>query len=173
MPTAWQRMGVLLSLVALVLVAGWLLRGVDEAIRNGALNDKQARDVRKAAKDGLQDSLPMSAASDLKHMDGVANPPVSIEAAAASALGITEDQLKQELANENSLSQLALAHNMDPQQFQTTLLHNCKAQLDVAVQRGALTQAQADELYRDLALKLTAMLTAKPDAAPPKKWKQP
>ena len=169
MPTAWQRMGVLLSLVALVLVAGWILRGVDEAIRNGMLNEKQAIDVRKATKDGLQEFPPISAASDLKHMDGVANAQVSIEAAAAGALGITEDQLKQELAIGNTFSQLALAHNVDPQRFQTTLLNSCKAQLDVAVQRGALTQAQADELYRNLALKLTAMLTEIPGAAPPKK----
>jgi hypothetical protein len=159
MPTAWQRMGVLLSLVALVLVAGWILRGVDEAIRNSIMNEKQAIDVRKATKDGLQEFPPMSAASDPKHMDGAADAPVSIEAAAASALGITEDQLKQELSIGNSFSELALAHNVDPRQFQTTLLNNCKAQLDVAVQRGALTQAQADALYRDLALKLTAMLT--------------
>jgi DNA-binding CsgD family transcriptional regulator len=219
MSTRRQRVGVLLCLVALVLVAGWRLRGVgsaatsaavepagkgqyvdaliahfaaqlgvdeprlnsaftaavgdtvDEAIRNGTLDEKQAADVRKVAHDGLRGILSMSVAGDLKRMDGATRAPVSIEAAAASALGITEDQLKQELATGKSFSELALAHKIDPQQFQTALLNNCKAQLDSAVQRGVLTQTQADELYRNLTLKLTALLTEKPDAAPPKEEK--
>ncbi|HET9223579.1 MAG TPA: hypothetical protein VFO07_13795, partial [Roseiflexaceae bacterium] len=141
--------------------------------RIGMLNEKQAQDARKAAKHGLRDYPPMSSASDLKHMDAAANAPVSIEAAAASALGITEDQLKQELAIGNTFSELALARKMDAKQFQTALLNNCKAQLDDAVQRGALTQPQADELYRNLTLKLSAILIEKPAPAPPKTWQQP
>jgi hypothetical protein len=214
MPTTRQRIGMLLTLLAFVLVAGWALRGlgsavasvaaqpaskrqyvdilianfaarlgvdeallnsaftavvrdtVDEAARNGTLSKEQAADVRKAAQDGLRGFLSVIAPGDGK--GGVTSMPVSIEAAAASALGITEDQFKQELAAAKSFSELAPAHNMDPQQFQTALLNNCRAQLDAAMQRGTLTQTQADELYRDLARKLTAILTEKPDAAPPK-----
>jgi hypothetical protein len=64
--------------------------------------------------------------------------------AAASALGITEAQLKTDLKNGQSLSQVAAAQNVSEADFKTKVVAAMKPKLDAAVAAGKLTQAQED-----------------------------
>ena len=72
--------------------------------------------------------------------------------AAASALGITPDQLKADFAKGMSLSQIAAAHNppITESQFRTAFIANIKPLLDKAVTDGKLTPAQEQKILQRL-----------------------
>lgn len=73
-------------------------------------------------------------------------------AAAASALGVTGDQLKTDLAKGMSLSQIAAAHNppITEDQFRTKLIGAIKPLLDQAVTNKKLTAAQEQAILQRL-----------------------
>ena len=73
-------------------------------------------------------------------------------AAAASALDVTPDQLKADLAKGMSLSQVAAAHNppITQDQFRTKLIANLTPLLDQAVKDGKLTAAQESAILKRL-----------------------
>jgi hypothetical protein len=72
--------------------------------------------------------------------------------AAASALGITADQLKADFAKGMSLSQIAAAHNppITESQFRTNLIAAIKPLLDQAVANKQLTSAQEQKILQRL-----------------------
>ena len=63
-------------------------------------------------------------------------------AAAAAALGIPEDQLKSDLRNGQSLSQVASSKNISEADFRTKVIANLKPALDRAVSNKRITAAQ-------------------------------
>jgi len=65
--------------------------------------------------------------------------------AAAAALGVTDAQLKTDLKNGQSLSQVAAAQNLSEADFKAKVQATLKPKLDAAVAAGKLTQAQEDE----------------------------
>ena len=73
-------------------------------------------------------------------------------AAAASALGVTPQQLKSDLASGMSLSQIAAAQKpaVTEAQFRTKLIANLKPLLDQAVASKMLTAAQEQEILSRL-----------------------
>ncbi len=74
------------------------------------------------------------------------------ETAAASALGITDAQLKTDLAGGQSLSQIAAAQNppVTEAEFRTRLIANLKPALDAAVTGKKLTAAQEQAILNRL-----------------------
>jgi len=64
--------------------------------------------------------------------------------AAASALGVTETELKADLKAGQSLSQIAAAKNISEADFKTKVSAAIKAKLDAAVAAKTITQAQED-----------------------------
>jgi len=64
--------------------------------------------------------------------------------AAASALGVTEAQLKADLKSGQNLSQVAAAQNVSEADFKAKLVAALKPKLDAAVSAGTMTQAQED-----------------------------
>lgn len=70
--------------------------------------------------------------------------------AAASALGVTEAQLKTDLAAGQSLSQVAAAQHVSEADFRTRLIANLKPSLDAAVTGKTLTSAQEQEILKRL-----------------------
>jgi hypothetical protein len=68
---------------------------------------------------------------------------------AASALNISEDQLKQEL-NGKSLTDIARAHNVDPQTVANALKAQRNADLDQGVKDGKLTADMANKMRTNL-----------------------
>ncbi|HEX5506237.1 MAG TPA: hypothetical protein VFW96_26715 [Thermomicrobiales bacterium] len=79
--------------------------------------------------------------------------------AAASTLGLTPEQLKQELANGKTLADLAQAKGVAVQQVKDAMLAAGRASLDAAVKNNQLTRAEADTYYNDALVPLTDKLT--------------
>ena len=73
-------------------------------------------------------------------------------AAAASALDVTPTQLRTDLKNGMSLSQIAAAHNppLTEEQFRAKLIASLKAMLDELVARGSLTSQQEQQILQRL-----------------------
>lgn len=65
-------------------------------------------------------------------------------AAAASALGVSEAQLRSDLKGGQTLSQVAAAQGVSEDQFKSRVVAFLKPKLDAAVTAGKLTQAQED-----------------------------
>src|SRR5262245_21011972 len=78
-----------------------------------------------------------------------------IAAATADYLGITEEQLKTELASGKTLAEIATAHGKTAEGLVQTLYDATKKQLDAAVKAGKLTQSQEDEILADVKEHLT------------------
>jgi len=70
--------------------------------------------------------------------------------AAAAALGISEAQLKTDLAGGQSLSQVATAQKVSEADFRTKLINNLKPTLDKAVTDKKLTADQAKAIVSRL-----------------------
>jgi len=65
---------------------------------------------------------------------------------AASTIGISTDELKQDLKNGQSIAEIATAHNVDPQTVATALVTKVDTAIDQAVTAGKVTQARGDAL---------------------------
>lgn len=79
--------------------------------------------------------------------------------AAASALGLTRDQLTQRLDAGKSVAVLAQAKGLSIQQVKDRMLAAGRASLDDAVRGGQLTRAQADDTYNGLVVPVTNKVT--------------
>lgn len=71
-------------------------------------------------------------------------------AAAAAALGLSEAQLKSDLASGQSLSQIAAAQKVSEADFRTKLIANLKPSLDTAVTNKTITTGQEQEILTRL-----------------------
>jgi hypothetical protein len=71
-------------------------------------------------------------------------------AAAAKAIGITEDQLRKEQTGGKSLADVAKAHNVDPKTVGEAIKTQRRADLDKAVADGSLPKAAADRIKSHL-----------------------
>jgi hypothetical protein len=83
--------------------------------------------------------------------------PVSFDVA-AQAIGITADQLRQELPGK-SLSDVAKAHNVDPAKVATALKNDAATRIDQAVNDGRLTADQAAQRKQQENSRIDQMLT--------------
>jgi polyhydroxyalkanoate synthesis regulator phasin len=116
---------------------------LDEAVADGKLTQEQA-DKMAARKDGLMGWF--GGMHDRKGMFGVRMGKNSADMAAA--IGITEDQLKSELASGKKLSDILADQGITEEQFQQKMLEIRKEALAQAVADGKLTQDQADKMLQ-------------------------
>ncbi len=79
-------------------------------------------------------------------------------AAAATALGITEDELQAQTEAGKTLADIADAEGVEQADLVAALVQAEQARLDAAVASGDLTQAQADERAAGLEERITASL---------------
>lgn len=125
---------------------------LDEAVAAGTLTQEQADAI-----------LPRVQAGDLGALYGGRGGPggrhggprveglhQAMGDAAASALGITSDELSGALRDGQTLAELAAANGVDEQAVIDAALAAADAKLDEAVAAGALTQEQADAVYARL-----------------------
>jgi len=121
-----------------------------DEVKNGTLTQAQA-DAIKARLAGKQ---PCALASGLAPTAkaGTAQYTQALLMAAASALGITPQQLRTDLAGGKTLSQIAAAQNppLTEDQFRTKLIANIKPLLDKAVNNKKLTSAQEQQILQRL-----------------------
>jgi hypothetical protein len=78
--------------------------------------------------------------------------------AAAAAIGIEEDALREALQNDQTIAQVAQANNVDPQTVVDALVADVSARIDQKVADGDLTQEEADERKAELPEKMTAIV---------------
>jgi cytochrome c553 len=79
-------------------------------------------------------------------------------AAAATALGISEDELRTQLQSGKTIAQVAQDKGVDVNKVITALVDEAKARLAQAVTDGKLTQAQADARSAELTQRITDMV---------------
>ena len=78
--------------------------------------------------------------------------------AAAAAIGIEEDALREALQNDQTIAQVAQANNVDPQTVVDALVADVSARIDQNVAEGELTQEEADAKKAELPEKMTAIV---------------
>jgi hypothetical protein len=109
---------------------------IDQALANGNLTAEQAARMKAAAPGEIR-----------RHVGkAVHNAAADVFAAAAKTIGISTDELKQQLSQGQSLSGVAANHNVSRDQLKAGIMTEVKAQLQAAVSNGNLTQQQADKL---------------------------
>ena len=120
-----------------------------DEVKNGTITQAQA-DAVKAKLTGRQ---PCSLAGNLGGTKpAAAQYTQQLLAAAASALGISPQTLRSDLASGETLSQIAAAQNppVSETQFRAKLIANLKPLLDQAVTGGKLTSAQEQQILSKL-----------------------
>src|SRR5436190_8639545 len=119
-----------------------------DEVKAGHLTQAQAN----AIKQKLAGQTPCTLPSLAPHGDKTAIAAYMAQylSAAASALGITETQLKTDLKNGQSLSQVALAQKVSEADFRTRLIAKLKPVLDQAVSDKKITSAQEQAIVNRL-----------------------
>jgi hypothetical protein len=87
--------------------------------------------------------------------------------AAASAIGISIDQLRQELRGK-SLAEVARAHNVDPSRVASALKADAAARIDQAVASGRLAADRAAQLKQDANTRIDQLMTQQVPAGLPR-----
>ncbi|HET7420518.1 MAG TPA: hypothetical protein VFL27_09065 [Candidatus Dormibacteraeota bacterium] len=121
-----------------------------DEVKNKQITQAQADAIKKKLANQTPCTLPSSAGRP-----GAAAPAIKAFmqqyfSAAAAALGITEAQLKADLAGGQSLSQVAAAQHVSEADFRTKLIANLKPALDAAVTNKTITAAQEQDVLNRL-----------------------
>jgi hypothetical protein len=123
-----------------------------DEVKSGQITQKQADAIQKK----LANQTPCTLPSSVGHAPGAgAKPAIAAYmqqyiAASAAALGVTEAQLKSDLAAGQSLSQVAAAQHVSEADFRTKLIANLKPVLDQAVTNKTITAAQEQTIITHL-----------------------
>ena len=75
--------------------------------------------------------------------------------AAATALGITADELRTDIQNGQTIAQVAEAKGVDVQTVIDAMVAQAKTHLDEEVASGEHTQAEADQKLADMTTRIT------------------
>jgi hypothetical protein len=78
--------------------------------------------------------------------------------AAATALGMTNEELRTELQAGKTIAQVAQAENVEVQKVIAAMVAEAKAHLAEKVAAGGLTQAEADAKAADLEARITSLV---------------
>jgi uncharacterized protein YidB (DUF937 family) len=119
---------------------------LEDAVKAGDLTRQQA-DAIKARQAGK--SVCSGALAGLRPERGEARARVAL-ADYAKALGISPQELKQQLAAGKTIKDIATAKGMDENTFRNNLVTAAKADLDAKVTAGKLTQQQEDGILNKL-----------------------
>jgi uncharacterized protein YlaN (UPF0358 family) len=130
----------------------------DEAVASGRITQEQADQRLADLETRLNDWLTRS---PLQARLGVQLVPIAIELA-ADELGITRQELRQQIADGATLGSILTENGIDQSAFVDTLVERAAARLNVQVVDGDLTQAQADAALAELRQAIEAQLNATP-----------
>ncbi len=124
---------------------------IDDEVKNGDLTQVQADALKKKIANQTPCALLPAAAGKGTATDLGAYKQALVSAA-ASALGITDQQLKTDLAQGMTLSQVAASQNppVTEAQFRARLITNLTPMLDAAVAKKTLTSAQEKAIIQKL-----------------------
>ena len=122
---------------------------IDEAVAKGALTAQQAQRLKQAlSKNGVCSG---ALSNLLRQRAGIlAKARAAYLNAAAKALGISLDELKQDLRSGQSLHQIADSKNITESQFRSSVIATLTPELDKAVKDGKLTKQQEQTILQHL-----------------------
>ena len=119
-------------------------------MKSNQITQAQADAIKKKLANQTPCALPAAAPHGGGNKAEIAAYMQQYVAAAALALGITEAQLKADLAGGQSLSQVATAQKVSEGDFRTKLINNLKPALDKAVTDKKLTADQETAILNRL-----------------------
>jgi hypothetical protein len=123
-----------------------------DEVKSGALTQKQADAITKRLAGKAPCSLAAGLGKPANSSSKIAAYLTQLESAAASALGISDTQLKTDLAHGMSLSQIAAAQHPQVTEalFRSRLITNLTPLLDTAVKHQQVTAAQEQAILKRL-----------------------
>jgi polyhydroxyalkanoate synthesis regulator phasin len=128
---------------------------VDAAVADGRLTEAQADRIKEHIQSG---DLPLFFGAP--HRGGLVpgfGPALHHGLdAAASYLGLTEEQVRTELESGKTLAQVAEAHGKSVDGLVDALVTDFKTKLDAAVKAGRVTQEKANQILQDVRQRVTA-----------------
>jgi hypothetical protein len=130
---------------------------VDAAVAAGRLTKAQGEELKQHIESG---DLPLFGGPGLgmHHAFGMFGRGLD---AAASYLGLTEDQLRTQLESGKTLGDVAKAHNKSVDGLVNAIVAGAKQKLDAARKAGRITQSQEDSMLSDIKSRVTDFVNGK------------
>jgi hypothetical protein len=141
------------------------LQAVDDALANGKIDETQAAKMKERINNGNALGLRQL----LKERRQVRQRQLirrEIGQSAASAIGITFDDLKAEIMAGKSIAGVAAEHNVSLDTVKTAILADAKSKLDQAVANGRIKQQRADKALQTLTDNIDKILNRTKGDAP-------
>ena len=136
---------------------------VDAALAAGRITKTQADAMKAAINSG---KLPLGAGPGPGLRDHGGMHGGQFLDAAATYLGLTEDQLRTQLESGKSLADVAKAQGKSADGLKQAILSDAQAKLDQAVKDGRLTSAQHDQILADLKNRIDDLVNGTLQARP-------
>jgi hypothetical protein len=138
---------------------------VDDAlaklVKDGTITQTQADAVKKA----IQDARPAGVPGGRGHRGGMGGfgfaDGKSVVDAAAKALGITSDDLTQQIMNGTTVAKIAESKNVPLNTVVDAAVKEITTKIDAAVTAGNMTQAEADKIKANLTQTVTDFANGK------------
>jgi polyhydroxyalkanoate synthesis regulator phasin len=129
---------------------------IDAAVADGRLTEEQGEALKERVDSGpgflrLMPNTGRAGTHAFRHLD------INL-ATIASELGMTTDELRDELAAGSTLGDVITEHGSTVEEIVTTLVSDAGSELDEAVANGNLTQEQALQILANLPERLTQMI---------------
>ena len=132
---------------------------LDQAVKDGKITDAEAATIRDRIANG--DLFPFMRG---RHGDRGFGLRGDLLSETASFLGITEQDVKDGLQNNQNLADIAKAHGKTADELSSHLYDALKARLDQAVTNGKITQAREDNMLSNAKDRIDQLIT---HAGPP------
>jgi hypothetical protein len=120
---------------------------IDAAVAAGRLTRAQGEELKQRIESG---DFPLFGPPAFGPGFGMPHPFFHGLDAAASYLGLTEEQLESRLESGKTLAQIAKAEGKSVDGLKAALVEDTKAKLDAAVKAGKLTKADEQKVLKDL-----------------------
>jgi hypothetical protein len=134
---------------------------IDEAVADGKLTESEAERLKERVEEG-HNLFPIGGARPfIRH-----HVKMELVEATAEVLGIEVSDVRDGIADGQTLAEIANANGMDTDAFKTALLANVKATLDEKVASEDITQDQADALYERLSNNIDDIINHEPPDFP-------
>jgi hypothetical protein len=137
---------------------------IDEAVDSGRLTEDEGQRLKDAIESG---DLPVLGMPLGGHGPGGFGHHLMSLDTAASYLGLSEDDLRAELEDGQTLADVAGAQDKSVDGLVDALVTDAQADLDQAVEDGRLTEAQRDELAANLEARMTDLVNGELPGPPP------
>jgi polyhydroxyalkanoate synthesis regulator phasin len=137
---------------------------IDAAVADGRLTKQQGAELKQRIESG---DFPLVGPPGFGHVPGGPHELLHGLDAAASYLGLTEDQLRSRLESGKTLAEIAKAQGKSVAGLKDAMVADAKTHLDAAVKAGRLSSAEEQRVLADLGQRIDDLVNGKlPDRVP-------